>query len=73
MQKWRKRSAAPRERVLSEDELAVFDLLTKPKPTLTKPQEIAVKKVARDLLAKLQDYFSVDNGGQKRERRKFKL
>jgi type I restriction enzyme R subunit len=45
---------------LSEDELAVFDLLTKPKPTLTKPQEIAVKKVARDMLAKLQDYFSVD-------------
>ena len=40
---------------------------------MTRPQEIAVKKVARDLLAKLQDYFSVDNGGQKRERRKFKL
>jgi type I restriction enzyme, R subunit len=45
---------------LSEGELAVFDLLTKPNPKLTKPQEIAVKKVAQDLLAKLQEYLSVD-------------
>lgn len=39
---------------LTEEELAVFDLLTNPEPKLTKAQEAAVKKVARDLLEKLQ-------------------
>ena len=40
---------------LTEEEQAVFDLLTKPEPKLTKAQEAAVKKVARELLEKLQD------------------
>ena len=39
---------------LNEDELAVFDLLTKPEPKLTKAQEIEVKRIARSLLAKLK-------------------
>jgi type I restriction enzyme, R subunit len=39
---------------LSEEELAIFDLLTKPEPSLTKQQEQAVKKVARELLATLK-------------------
>jgi type I restriction enzyme R subunit len=39
---------------LSEEELAVFDLLTRPEPKLTKAQEADVKKVARQLLEKLQ-------------------
>jgi type I restriction enzyme R subunit len=39
---------------LSEEELALFDLLTKPVPKLTKKQEIAVKNVAKELLAKLK-------------------
>ncbi len=39
---------------LSEEELAVFDLLTKPDPTLTKPQESEVKRVAAELLNKLK-------------------
>jgi type I restriction enzyme R subunit len=39
---------------LSEEELAIFDLLTKPDPTLTKAQEAEVKKVVRELLAKLK-------------------
>ncbi|RWM77191.1 MAG: type I restriction endonuclease subunit R [Mesorhizobium sp.] len=39
---------------LTEDELAIFDLLTRPKPKLTKPQETAVKLIAKDLLQKLQ-------------------
>lgn len=39
---------------LTEEELAVFDLLTRPEPKLTKAQEAAVKKVARELLEKLQ-------------------
>lgn len=39
---------------LSEEELAIFDLLTKPEPKLTKDQEIEVKAIARTLLAKLK-------------------
>lgn len=39
---------------LTEEELAIFDLLTRPEPKLTKAQEDAVKKVARELLEKLQ-------------------
>jgi type I restriction enzyme R subunit len=39
---------------LNEEELAIFDLLTKPEPKLTKAQEIAVKKIAKELLAKLK-------------------
>ncbi|MBA3688386.1 MAG: type I restriction endonuclease subunit R [Chloroflexi bacterium] len=39
---------------LSEEELTVFDLLTKPDPTLTTSQEDRVKKVVRDLLEKLK-------------------
>jgi type I restriction enzyme R subunit len=54
---------------LSEDELAVFDLLTKPKPKLSKAQEIAVKKVARELLEKLQDQLAVDEWQTKQQTR----
>ena len=39
---------------LDEEELAIFDLLTKPEPKLTKRQEGEVKKIARSLLAKLK-------------------
>lgn len=44
---------------LTEDELAIFDLLTKPEPKLTKAQEDEVKRVARDLLEKLQEHLRV--------------
>jgi type I restriction enzyme R subunit len=40
---------------LTEEELAIFDLLTRPEPKLTKAQEAEVKKVARGLLEKLQE------------------
>lgn len=40
---------------LNEEELAIFDLLTRPEPKLTKAQEIEVKKIARDLLERLRD------------------
>jgi type I restriction enzyme, R subunit len=40
---------------LTEEELAIFDLLTRPEPKLTQAQETEVKKVARELLEKLQD------------------
>ena len=39
---------------LTEEELAIFDLLTRPEPRLTKAQEADVKKIARELLEKLQ-------------------
>jgi type I restriction enzyme R subunit len=39
---------------LDEEELAIFDLLTQPEPKLTKAQEVAVKQIARALLAKLK-------------------
>lgn len=40
---------------LTEEELAIFDLLTRPEPKLTKAQETEVKRVARDLLARLRE------------------
>lgn len=40
---------------LSEEELAIFDLLTKPAPTLTASEEVRVKQVARELLQRLED------------------
>jgi type I restriction enzyme, R subunit len=54
---------------LTENELAVFDLLTKPKPKLSKAQEIAVKKVARDLLEKLQEHLAVAEWQAKQQTR----
>jgi len=39
---------------LSEEELALFDLLTKPDPKLTKKEEAAVKKVVTSLLETLK-------------------
>ncbi len=39
---------------LTEEELALFDILTKPEPVLTKTEEAEVKKVCRELLATLK-------------------
>ena len=39
---------------LTEQELALFDILTKPEPELTKAQEKEVKVIARELLEKLR-------------------
>ena len=39
---------------LTEEELALFDILTKPEPVLTKAEEAQVKKVCRELLATLK-------------------
>jgi type I restriction enzyme R subunit len=43
-----------RER-LSEEELTIFDILTRPGPDLTSDEREEVKKVAKQLLAKLKD------------------
>lgn len=40
---------------MTEEELAIFDLLTKPAPVLTKAEEISVKQVARELLERLKE------------------
>ena len=39
---------------LSEEELAIFDILTRPEPPLSKKEREDVKKVARELIAKLK-------------------
>jgi type I restriction enzyme R subunit len=54
---------------LSEDELAIFDLLTRPEPKLTKAQELEVKRVARDLLEKLQDQLAIAEWRAKQQTR----
>ena len=40
---------------LSEEELAVFDILTRPSPDLTADERVEVKTVARDLLMRIKD------------------
>ena len=45
---------------LSEEELVVFDLLTRPGPELAGKERDEVKKVARQLLTKLRGIFTVD-------------
>ena len=40
---------------LSEEELVIFDILTRPAPALTTGERAEVKKVARELLARLKD------------------
>lgn len=45
---------------LSEEELVVFDLLTRPGPELTTDERNEVKKVARILLAKLKSITTLD-------------
>jgi type I restriction enzyme R subunit len=39
---------------LTEEELAIFDLLTQPEPRLSEKEKDEVKKVAKELLAKLK-------------------
>lgn len=39
---------------LTEEELALFDILTKPEPVLSKAEQVEVKRVCRELLAKLK-------------------
>ena len=56
---------------LSEDELAIFDVLTRPEPKLTKAQEIAVKKVAQELLTKLQEAVKVLHWRNRQQPRSF--
>ena len=40
---------------MSEEELVIFDILTRPAPELTTEERAEVKKVARELLARLKE------------------
>jgi type I restriction enzyme R subunit len=54
---------------LSEEELAIFDLLTKPDPKLTRSEEIEAKKIARTLLERLKREKFVFEWRQKQQTR----
>ncbi len=54
---------------VSEEELAVFDILTRPGPDLTPVETDAIKKVCRDLLAKLKTELLVLSWRNKRTTR----
>ena len=54
---------------LTEEELALFDLLTKPDPKLTKGEEAEVKNVVRELLAKLRKEVLVLDWKKKQQTR----
>ncbi len=54
---------------LSEEELAAFDILTRPGPELTQTEIDEIKKVCRDLLAKLKTEKLVLNWRNKRTSR----
>jgi type I restriction enzyme R subunit len=45
---------------LTDEELTIFDLLTKPKVELSKKEELQVKKVAKELLEKLKSELCID-------------
>ena len=45
---------------LNEPELAVFDLLTKPDPTLSDDERVQVKEIARTLMARITDRLVLD-------------
>ena len=54
---------------ISEEELAVFDILTRPGPDLSDAETTAIKKVCRDMLAKLKTEKLVLSWRQKRTAR----
>ena len=48
---------------LTKEEQTIFDILTRPEPKLTEAQEVEVRKIARELLAKLRrEKFVLDWG-----------
>ena len=45
---------------MSEEELVIFDILTRPAPDLSPEERAEVKKVARELLAKLKELIVIN-------------
>ncbi len=58
---------------LSEEELVIFDILTRPAPELTPAERDAVRKVARALLASLQSLLVLNWRGKASARSQLKL
>ena len=54
---------------LSDDELTIYDILTRPEPKLTKAQNVEVKKVTRELLVRLHDKVAVFEWHRRRQTR----
>lgn len=58
---------------MSEEELVIFDILTRPAPELSNEERTEVKKVARELLAKLKELLVLDWRQKESARSKLKI
>ncbi len=58
---------------LSEEELVIFDILTRPAPELSSAERDEVKKVAKDLLTRLKDLLVLDWRAKSAARSSLKL
>ena len=58
---------------LSEEELVIFDILTRPAPDLSTAERDEVKKVARELLARLKELLVLNWRQKAAARSKLKL
>ena len=58
---------------LSEEELVIFDILTRPAPDLTADERAEVKKVAKDLLERLKDLLVLNWRAKSAARSSLKL
>jgi type I restriction enzyme R subunit len=58
---------------LSEEELVIFDILTRPAPELSTAERAEVKKVARELLAKLKELLVLNWRNKKSARAQVQL
>lgn len=58
---------------LTEEELTVFDLLTRPGPELTTDERVEVKKVARQLLARVRGALVLNWRQKQQARAKVKI
>lgn len=58
---------------MSEQELVIFDILTRPAPDLTDAEKVEVKKVSRELLAKLKNLLVLNWRQKETARSQLKL
>jgi type I restriction enzyme R subunit len=58
---------------MSEEELVIFDILTRPAPDLTDAEKAEVKKVSRELLAKLKNLLVLNWRQKETARSQLKL
>ena len=58
---------------MSEEELVIFDILTRPAPQLSTEERAEVKKVASDLLKKLKELLVIDWRKKSNARSQIKL